>query len=276
MKIEEALRQERLRLNLSQSQMAGDVLTKSFYSKVERNLCSIRANDLLSILSLHNIDYSYFFEKLKFENNDNELSETECNNLLHAAYYNNDWSKILKLQELLRQKDTNELNLESINAQIIVIKAAISDTLDKIPNDEKNRIKRAIFETTNWTESSLRLFAISMFIFDTDDINAILITMLNDIPDINSVSENKQKMFSAILINYLNYSLHHSKSIRKDNVYRSINRLEALSAEPKNCFAKIMANYYQYILKGDLVKGQEILDFLKENGLGEIVEKIRK
>ena len=274
MKIGEALRQERLRLNLSQSQMAGDVLTKSFYSKVERNLCSIRANDLLSILSLHNIDYSYFFEKLKFENNDNELSETECNNLLHAAYYNNDWSKILKLQELIKQKDTNELNLESINAQIIVIKAAISDTLDKIPNDEKNRIKRVIFETTNWTENSLRLFAISMFIFDIDDINAILITMLNDIPDINSVSENKQKMFSAILINYLNYSLHHSKSIRKDNVYRSINRLEALSAEPKNCFAKIMANYYKCILKKDFVKCREILDFLKENGMREIIEKI--
>lgn len=91
---------------------------------MERNLCSIRANDLLSILSLHNIDYSYFFEKLKFENNDNELSETECNNLLHAAYYNNDWSKILKLQELIKQKDTSKFNLDSINAQIIVIKAA--------------------------------------------------------------------------------------------------------------------------------------------------------
>ena len=79
---------------------------------------------MLSILSLHNIDYSYFFEKLKFENNDNELSETECNNLLHAAYYNNDWSKILKLQELIKQKDTSKFNLDSINAQIIVIKAA--------------------------------------------------------------------------------------------------------------------------------------------------------
>lgn len=99
-------------------------MTKSFYSKVERNLCSIRANDLFSILSLHNIDYSYFFEKLKFENNDNELSETECNNLLHVAYYNNDWSKILKLQELIKQKDTSKFNLDSINAQIIVIKAA--------------------------------------------------------------------------------------------------------------------------------------------------------
>ncbi|MDB6244758.1 helix-turn-helix domain-containing protein [Lactobacillus amylovorus] len=88
MNIGEALRQERLRLNLSQSQMAGDVLTKSFYSKVERDLCSIRANDLLSILSLHNIDYSYFFEKLKFENNDNELSETECNYQSCSRYSN--------------------------------------------------------------------------------------------------------------------------------------------------------------------------------------------
>lgn len=32
MKIGEALRQEKLRLNLSQSQMARDVLTKSFYA----------------------------------------------------------------------------------------------------------------------------------------------------------------------------------------------------------------------------------------------------
>ncbi len=36
MKIGEALRQERLRLNLSQSQMAGDVLTKSFYLRIEQ------------------------------------------------------------------------------------------------------------------------------------------------------------------------------------------------------------------------------------------------
>ncbi|WP_261937707.1 helix-turn-helix domain-containing protein [Lactobacillus helveticus] len=41
MDIGKALKQERLRLNLSQSQMAGNVLTKSFYSKVEWNLCSI-------------------------------------------------------------------------------------------------------------------------------------------------------------------------------------------------------------------------------------------
>lgn len=38
MNIGVALKQERIKLNLNQSQMAGNVLTKSFYSKVERNL----------------------------------------------------------------------------------------------------------------------------------------------------------------------------------------------------------------------------------------------
>ncbi|HZJ87419.1 MAG TPA: hypothetical protein VFC75_04265, partial [Erysipelothrix sp.] len=53
------------------------------------------------------------------------------------------------------------------------------------------------------TENSLRLFAISMFIFDTDDMNSVLTIILNNIQDINSISEDTQKIFSAILINYL-------------------------------------------------------------------------
>lgn len=73
MDIGDALKQERINLCLTQSQMAGNVVTKSFYSKVERNLCSIRADDLLNILDLHNIDYSSFFQKFKFENNKRRL-----------------------------------------------------------------------------------------------------------------------------------------------------------------------------------------------------------
>jgi hypothetical protein len=103
----------------------------------------------------------------------------------------------------LKQRDTSKINVNSINAQIIIIKAAISNTLDKISPKEKEYIKRTIFETDNWTENSLRLFAISMFIFDTDDMNSVLTIILNNIQDINSISEDTQKIFSAILINYL-------------------------------------------------------------------------
>ena len=42
-----------------------------------------------------------------------------------------------------------------------------------------------------------------MFIFDTDDMNSVLTIILNNIQDINSISEDTQKIFSAILINHL-------------------------------------------------------------------------
>lgn len=95
----------------------------------------------------------------------------------------------------MKQRDTSKINVNSINAQIIIIKAAISNTLDKISPKEKEYIKRTIFETDNWTENSLRLFAISMFIFDTDDMNSVLTIILNNIQDINSISEDTQKYF---------------------------------------------------------------------------------
>lgn len=50
MTIGEALKKERKELELSQTEMAGDVLTKSYYSKIERNQYEIKVIDLIKIL----------------------------------------------------------------------------------------------------------------------------------------------------------------------------------------------------------------------------------
>ena len=68
MTIGEALKAERKRLGLSQSQMTGNLITKSHYSKIERGLFDIRTNDLLTILNLHNIDVVEFFKKISVTN----------------------------------------------------------------------------------------------------------------------------------------------------------------------------------------------------------------
>ncbi|KAA9367935.1 helix-turn-helix transcriptional regulator, partial [Lactobacillus mulieris] len=56
MTVGEALKQERKNLNLTQSAMAAEVISPSFYSKVENNLHEINVNDLLAILDAHCID----------------------------------------------------------------------------------------------------------------------------------------------------------------------------------------------------------------------------
>ncbi|ERJ41732.1 hypothetical protein N581_06030 [Lactobacillus jensenii MD IIE-70(2)] len=67
MEIGEALKITRKKLNLSQSEMAGDVLTKSYYSKIERGIHEINAQDLIDILNLHGIRIQDFFEEFNFE-----------------------------------------------------------------------------------------------------------------------------------------------------------------------------------------------------------------
>lgn len=64
MMIGETLKKEQKELGLSQTKMAGDVLTKSYYSKIERNQYEIKATDLIKILRLHDIDVIHFFKIL--------------------------------------------------------------------------------------------------------------------------------------------------------------------------------------------------------------------
>lgn len=196
--------------------------------------------------------------------------------LLHTAYYEQDYSKIIELRNLLKQRNTNKLNLRSINAQIIVVESSILGRLSKISETDKKYIKEAIFETNNWTENGLRLFSVSMFMFNSNDINSILKTILSNIRDINSVSEEKQKIVSTILVNYLSYSAKNSKNIVMINVNKALKILDSLAVDPNNCFAKIMMKYYFNVFSGNAQEAEKVLKFLDSSGMHKIVKKIMK
>lgn len=61
MTIGEALKQIRLQAGLTQTQMAADIITESFYSKVERGVHSIDADTLINLLTAHHLDVIHFF-----------------------------------------------------------------------------------------------------------------------------------------------------------------------------------------------------------------------
>lgn len=72
MTIGEALLNLRKQLGLTQTEMAANVVSTSFYSKVERNIHDIGTNDLLQILNKHQINATYFFENLNDKENISE------------------------------------------------------------------------------------------------------------------------------------------------------------------------------------------------------------
>ena len=69
MTIGEALLNLRKQLGLTQTEMAANVVSTSFYSKVERNIHDIGTNDLLQILNKHQINATYFLYHLDFQKN---------------------------------------------------------------------------------------------------------------------------------------------------------------------------------------------------------------
>ena len=161
MTIGEALKKERKDLGLTQTEMAGDILTKSYYSKVERGQHEIKAVDLIEILRLHDIDISSFFSQIE---TNQKINNEEYIYKLHRAYYHKNLEQLSELQKQLKKEvQTSEiLNLET---QANVVKAYLTHSLNKLTDREKADIKKQIFKTKDWNESSLRLLAIAMPFF---------------------------------------------------------------------------------------------------------------
>lgn len=272
MTIGEALKKERLALGLTQTEMAGNILSKSFYSKIERNQHDIKAIDLINILRLHNIDLAEFFKLVETtvgqEKNDRQRYLLE----LHESFYHKDIKKIGKIEkELKSAKQTSEI--VNLTAQAIIIKAYLTHRLDKLSNNEKIYVKKQIFKTTDWNENTLRLLAISLPLFKADELKVIVNGIFsNNCHNINSLTITEQDLISAIAVNYLELSYQ-----RKEKDMKEVNLvlilLRQLDPYPENCYAKIMEHYYQALFDNDQQRVRRIKKFLIENGMSRLVEK---
>lgn len=95
MTIGEALLNLRKQLGLTQTEMAANVVSTSFYSKVERNIHDIGTNDLLQILNKHQINATFFFENL----NDKENISEDIMNRISVAFEQKSRDKLLKIKQ---------------------------------------------------------------------------------------------------------------------------------------------------------------------------------
>lgn len=273
MTIGELLKVKRKELGLTQTEMAGNILTKSYYSKVERGQHEIKAIDLIKILRLHDLDCAQFFNRIENEQkvNNQEYNAKMYLSKLHDAYYHQDLDQLSKLQQQLKQEaQTNEiLNLET---QATVVKAYLTHSLGKLSNEEKSNIKKQIFKNKDWNENSLRLFAIAMPLFDMNDLKFIINTILKKYYEIKSVSIVEQEMVSAIAVNYLEWSYRkHDRDMKEVNLALSI--LRQLSNEPRNCFAKIMEQYYTAQYSDEKERAGKIRQFFIDNNMSYYVGK---
>lgn len=272
MQIGEALKLERKRLGLNQTRMAGPILSKSYYSKVERGLFEINASDLIEILNLHGIKATDFFERYEIEG-DLELKNRidELYRKLHMAFYN----KNIELARSVRkfcEEHGQQTNLGKLWAQSVLIEANLNNKLDKLNIDTVKKIKNQILDIDYWDLDSLRLLALAMTLFNIDELDYLVLTVLKKY---KNTDHPNQEILSAICVNYLAYAYHYSK-INDNTMGLVFKFLDALPVEPKNSFAKIMKNYYQALFLGDRNKVNSIIEFLENNDLKAIAQNLEK
>lgn len=188
---------------------------------------------------------------------------------LHRAYYHKDLEQLSELQKQLKEEaQTGEiLNLET---QAIVIKAYLTHSLNELSDREKADIKKQIFKTKDWNENSLRLLAMAMPFFNIEDLKFIINTIFSKYYSMKDVLDVQQELVSAIAVNYLGLAYHEHDKDKKE-IKLALSLLRQLSHEPKNCFAKIMEQYYTVQFDNDKKKAERIKQFFIENDMNYYV-----
>ncbi|MCW8106450.1 helix-turn-helix transcriptional regulator [Lactobacillus mulieris] len=135
MTVGEALKQERKNLNLTQSAMAAEVISPSFYSKVENNLHEINVNDLLAILDAHCIDIPSFFMKIDSKVKTDYFNLNTFTDRVLDIWYNKDLKQLAELQTELTKYTGNDVSFLNLQVELLTFfiknerNAKLSDSL---------------------------------------------------------------------------------------------------------------------------------------------------
>ncbi|RVU70253.1 MULTISPECIES: helix-turn-helix domain-containing protein [Lactobacillus] len=275
MTIGEALKKKRQELGLSQTEMAAGVLTKSYYSKVERGLHEIKTVDLLEILAIHHVNANEFLEQ--FSLNKIEKSKSvkygEIIRELHKAYYSQDLEQINEIRTQLKQeKQTKEI--ENLDAQAAMLEVGIKKDPNILSKEDKYQVRNLIFKTEEWNQDNLTLFSIAIPLFDFGELKSLVKSIFKNFKDITTFSNTIQEKVAAIAVNYLQNMLFYHY-LDQETLNLALNILKKMTPSPSNCFAKIMASYYTAVFSGDKDRVRSILMFLRLNGMDAIVEKLK-
>lgn len=272
MEIGQALKSIRKNLHLSQTEMAGNVLTKSYYSKIERGIHEINASDLIKILMLHQIDINDFFASLGVK--DDKMSKDQWMSAIRQAYYKQDIARIKQLEKEVGNVKADDHTLQVLQAIATIVRLQVNKKKD-LTIEQKDDIKALIFETNDWNEDSLELFSMSFSFWKDSEREELIRSILKKYAHIQKFSQRLQNLVSAILVNYLSFSIRNREINKRETIRKIFTMLDSLPQLPDNCFAKIMSSYYQaYFLKDDR-KIQDIIDFLRNNKMNEIAEVIK-
>ena len=249
----ELLKDYRISQRKTQKQWAGDVISASFYAKVEKNLSRISADDLIELLHFNQIPLIDFFSKLRPKDKLIHQQELEIDRLINEAYYQNSKKELQQIRDVVA-----ESKLPNKSDELLLIDAyiaVISKDLTMLGKEAINKIKEKVFNISNFDEDGLILYCNFMSFYD---LNSNLLLSKKIIKQcIGSSSVKIQGKILAIIINMLIFCIR-NKRFEEADVF--VNYADQIKTTPAIFFYKMLVPAFYNIVKYQNTHNKKYLD----------------
>lgn len=249
MTIGELLKEYRLSQNKKQKEFIGQIISPSYYSKVEKNIHRITASDLLALLHYNDISPRDFFTQLDQDDQFKYQQLRDFNDLMLDAYYNNDKKELEHIKSLI---DQSSLAKKDKQEQKLLVDGWLESMKkpDEDPDNEvRRKIKEQIFNIPNLNEAKITLFCNFMRFLDLDTDKMIATQIINQYQKENDI--DIQEKILAIIINILVFTIEQHKLNDIDFFIQSA--------------TQIKTNPDLFFYKNDLLFFENFIEYLKTN-----------
>lgn len=171
MTIGQLLKQYRIESQKTQKEWAGNIISSSFYAKVEKNIHRITVNDLIDLLHYNQISLLDFFSKLDRREQQQYTLKEELSNQVVEAYYHNSKDELEQIRQIINKSDLPDKDENS--AFVTAYIALLDNNLEALDKETKEKIKNKLYDISNFNEDNLYLYCNFMSFFDLDS-NLIL------------------------------------------------------------------------------------------------------
>lgn len=192
MRVGERFKHLRRELGLTQSSMAAGVMPRWRYSRMENERNSVRADEVLKLLKLHDTSVVEFLE----DDEQVDIHE-QLQDQVIGAYFRQD---IEKLKQLKNSKELHNQH-EEIAVEMLIAKLEGKD--DKFTPAFKRKMKRVFLEMKDLNQNILWLLLVYMNLYEIDELGSLMEAIFSRYEKSENLDKRTHELMASICVNYL-------------------------------------------------------------------------
>ncbi|WEV51778.1 XRE family transcriptional regulator [Lactobacillus sp. ESL0731] len=274
MEISELLKKYRMAQKKSQQEWSGDIISRSFYAKVERGVHRISFEDLLNLLNFNHISVIEFINKLSSDNYPSNEKEKHLYHYIINSYYQKSETNLINAKEQVA--NSNLFNKKELLILINSLIALVNNNFDKIDKASKVEIETTLFNIENFNEFNLKLYCDCMHFYP---LQTNLIISKNIVQKFLKI-EKLQISVLGIISNILGLCIEHNYYSETDFF---IDSAAQITTRPELFFYKNMIEFFKSMIayhydhkKYHLEYCFWVIKTIKTNGMPEYAEDLKK